>query len=70
MKYPILIEPTPTGFSACVPDLPGCVAAGETREETIELMREAIPFHLDGMRLRGEVVPEPSTLEYVDVPIA
>lgn len=64
----ILIEPTETGYSASAPDLPGCIAAAETREETIELMRDAIPFHLDGMRLRGEPVPVPtSELEYVEV---
>ncbi len=68
MRYAILLEPTKTGFSAHVPDLPGCVAAGETREETLELMREAIEFHLEGMRLHGESIPEPtSTCEYVEV---
>jgi predicted RNase H-like HicB family nuclease len=67
-KYPILIEPTSTGFSASVPDLPGCIAAAETREETVELIREAIPFHLEGMKLRGEPLPStPSILEYVEV---
>lgn len=68
MKYAILIEPTETGFSASAPDLPGCIAAGETREETVQLMREAIPFHLDGIKLRGETVPKPtSQLEYIEV---
>lgn len=68
MKYAILIEPTETGYSASAPDLPGCIAAAETREETVQLMREAIPFHLDGIKLRGEAVPEPtSQLEYIEV---
>ena len=68
MRYAILLEKTQTGFSANVPDLPGCVAAGETREETLQLMREAIEFHLEGMRLHGEAIPEPaSQCEYVEV---
>ena len=68
MRFAILIEPTATGFSGHVPDLPGCVAAGETREETIQLLREAIDFHLEGMRLHGEITPQPTcTCEYVEV---
>ena len=68
MRYAILLGPTKTGFSAHVPDLPGCVAAGETREETLDLIREAIAFHLEGMRLHGESIPGPtSTCEYVEV---
>src|SRR5947209_7438870 len=47
MKYFIILEPTPTGFSAYSPDVDGCVAAGDSREETIVLMREAIEFHLE-----------------------
>lgn len=68
MRFAILIEPTTTGFSGHVPDLPGCVAAGETREETIQLLREAVEFHLEGMDLHGETIPQPtSTCEYVEV---
>lgn len=68
MRFAILIEKTKTGYSAHVPDLPGCVAAGETREETLNLIREAIEFHLEGMRLHGETIPEPASLcEYVEV---
>ena len=68
MRYAILLETTRTGFSAYVPDLPGCVAAGETREETLELIREAVAFHIEGMRLHGESISEPvSTWEYVEV---
>jgi predicted RNase H-like HicB family nuclease len=68
MRYVILLEPTRTGVSAHVPDLPGCVAVGETREETLHLIREAIEFHLEGMRLHGESIPEPTlTCEYVEV---
>jgi predicted RNase H-like HicB family nuclease len=60
MRYAILLEPTKTGFSAHVPDLPGCVAAGETREETLDLIRDAIEFHLEGMQLHGEPAPVPA----------
>ena len=70
MRYAILLEQTTTGYSAHVPDLPGCVAAGDTREETRQLIREAIEFHLEGMRLHGEFIPQPSsTCEYVEVPL-
>ncbi|MFN0017377.1 MAG: type II toxin-antitoxin system HicB family antitoxin [Pirellulaceae bacterium] len=68
MRFPILIEPTATGFSGHVPDLPGCVAAGETCEETVSLLREAIEFHLEGMRLQGEPAPtQTAIVEYVEV---
>jgi predicted RNase H-like HicB family nuclease len=61
MKYAIVIEKGPTSYGAYVPDLPGCVAVGETRDEAERLIREAIPFHIDGMRLNGDPVPEPTT---------
>jgi predicted RNase H-like HicB family nuclease len=70
MRFAILVEKTSTGFSAHVPDLPGCIAAGETLEETNELIREAIAFHLEGMRLHGEPMPQPASMcEYVEVSI-
>jgi predicted RNase H-like HicB family nuclease len=59
-KYTVFIEPTETGFSAYVPDLPGCVAAASTLEETRDLIKEAIEFHIEGMRMNGEAVPEPT----------
>ena len=66
MRYAVLFEKTDPGYSAYVPDLPGCIAAGDTLEETAQLMREAIGFHLDGMREDGEPIPEPRTIaEYV-----
>jgi len=66
MKYAVLFERTETGFSAYVPDLPGCVAAGPTFEETAELMRGAIQMHLAGMREDGDAIPEPRTIaEYI-----
>ena len=61
MKYLIVIEPTTTGFSAYSPDLPGCVSTGATRGECESNMREAIEFHLDGLRDEGEPVPQPAT---------
>jgi predicted RNase H-like HicB family nuclease len=68
-KYLIVIEETSTGFSAYSPDLPGCVATGATRAEVEKNMREAISFHLDGLREDGEPVPEPRTYStYVELP--
>ena len=66
MKYAVLFERTATGYSAHVPDLPGCIAAGVTFEETVELMQKAIQMHLAGMREDGEPIPEPRTIaEYI-----
>lgn len=68
MKYAIVIERAENNYSAYVPDLPGCVATGATIEEVEQQIREAIEFHLDGMREDGEPVPPPSShVEYVDV---
>jgi len=61
MKYLIVIEPTSTGFSAYSPDVPGCAATGATREECERNMQEAIEFHLEGLRLEGEPVPQPGS---------
>jgi predicted RNase H-like HicB family nuclease len=67
MKYPVLYEPTATGFSAHVPDLLGCVGAAPTLEETRELMKEAIEGHLECMREFGYAIPKPTTVaEEVD----
>jgi predicted RNase H-like HicB family nuclease len=60
-RYLIIIEETGTGFSAYSPDLPGCVAAGSTREEVEAEMREAVDFHIEGLRLSGAEVPAPSS---------
>jgi predicted RNase H-like HicB family nuclease len=60
-KYLIVVEPTKTGFSAYSPDLPGCVSTGRTREEVEQNMREAITFHVDGLREEGLAVPEPGS---------
>jgi len=68
LKYLIILEPTSTGFSAYSPDLDGCVAAGDDREETIALMREAIAFHLEGLAEVGAAIPSPSSEPaYVEV---
>ena len=68
MKYAVVIEKSETGFGAYVPDLPGCVAVGETLAETEALIRDAVEFHLDGLREDGLAVPLPSTVaEYVEV---
>lgn len=55
----MVIEKTPQNYSAYVPDLPGCVATGDSREEVAQVMHEAIAFHLEGMREEGIPVPEP-----------
>ena len=62
MNYLVVFEPTSTGWSAYVPDLPGCVATGGTREEAQEQIREAIDFHIEGLRGSGEAVPQPSSV--------
>jgi len=56
-KYLVIVEDTETGYSAFSPDLPGCIAAGETREEVERNMQEAIAFHLDGLREDGDPIP-------------
>lgn len=61
MKYLVIFEKGSNNYGAYVPDLPGCVAAGETLEEARQLIREAIPLHIDLMKRSGEAVPEPST---------
>jgi predicted RNase H-like HicB family nuclease len=67
-RYLIVIEPTESGFSAFSPDLPGCVSTGETRAAVEQHMREAIEFHLDGLREDGAPIPPPSTTAtYVEV---
>jgi len=68
MRYAIVIEKAEGNYSAYVPDLPGCVATGGTVAEAESEIREAIAFHLDGMREDGLAIPEPqSQVEYVDV---
>jgi predicted RNase H-like HicB family nuclease len=61
MQYTVIIEKRPTSYGAYVPDLPGCVAVGATREEVEELIKGAIEMHLQGMREDGDPIPEPTT---------
>jgi len=68
MRYAVIVEEGETSFGAYVPDLPGCVAVAETRNEVLRLIEEAIEFHVDGLRQDGQPIPEPSSsIEYVEV---
>jgi predicted RNase H-like HicB family nuclease len=68
MRYAVVIENAGANFSAYVPDLPGCVATGATLADTEAAIREAIEFHLDGLREDGSPIPPPSSkVEYVEV---
>ncbi len=71
MKYMVVIEKGDEGYGAHVPDLPGCIAAGDTREEVLSLIKEAIAFHIQGFRDAGEPVPPPpSAGEIIEVDTA
>jgi predicted RNase H-like HicB family nuclease len=68
MRYAIVIEKGEGNYGAYVPDLPGCVAVGDTPDETRREIAEAIAFHIEGMRADGLSIPEPtSEVTYVDV---
>ena len=68
MKYAVVIEKGPKSFGAYVPDLPGCIAVGESRKEVVRLIQEAIEFHLQGLQEQGENIPSPSSsIEFVNV---
>ena len=68
MQYSVVIETTETGYSAYSPDLEGCVATGPTRQEVEQAMREAIEFHLDGLKDEGYPIPTPQSYStYVEV---
>ncbi|MBF8302397.1 MAG: hypothetical protein HW396_678 [Candidatus Dadabacteria bacterium] len=68
MQYVVIIESGQNSYGAYVPDLPSCVAIATTKEEVLELIREAIELHLESMREEGISIPEPSsTIEYVQV---
>ncbi len=67
-RYLVIIEESTTGFSAFVPDLPGCIATAATLEDLVGSMREGVEFHLEGLRDAGEPVPPPrSSATYVEV---
>jgi len=68
MRYAVIVEQGEGSFGAHVPDLPGCIAVAETKEEVLELIQEAIEFHLESLREDGQPVPPAaSSVEYVDV---
>jgi predicted RNase H-like HicB family nuclease len=68
MRYAVVIEKAATNYSAYVPDLPGCVATGNTTEEVEAQIRDAIAFHLEGLREDGLPIPAAvSQVEYVDI---
>lgn len=69
MKYLVLIEKAESNYAAYVPDLPGCVSTGETVEETLKNMREAIEAHLELLREYGEPIPAPATIEAAQVEV-
>jgi len=68
MKYAVIVEEGEASFGAHVPDLPGCVAVAETKEGVLELIQEAIEFHIEGLRDDGQLIPAPSSsVEFVEV---
>ena len=68
MRYAVVIEQAASNYSAYVPDLPGCIATGSTIKEVEQRIREAIAFHLEGLREDGLPIPPPSShVEYVDI---
>ena len=68
MRYVGIVEEGENSFGAHVPDLPGCIAVGDTKVEVLELIQEAIEFHIEGLREDGQPIPQPSSsIEYVDV---
>ena len=65
MKYMVVVEKGDSSYGAHVPDLPGCMAAADTREEVLRLIKEAIELHIDGLRKAGETIPPPSSASEV-----
>jgi predicted RNase H-like HicB family nuclease len=71
MKYVVVIEKGESSYGAHVPDLPGCIAVGDSKEEVLALIKEAIEFHIGGLKANGESVPSPaSDIEFVEVAAA
>ncbi len=71
MRYTVVVEQGEASWGAYVPDLPGCIAAGETREVVVQLIREAIEFRIEGLRESGEEIPEPHSFsELVEIDAA
>jgi len=68
MRFAVLIEKGETSYGACVPDLPGCIAAGETEDQVIRLIHDAIEIHLEELKGSGEPIPEPAfSVEFIEV---
>jgi predicted RNase H-like HicB family nuclease len=68
MKYAVVIEKGPASFGAYAPDLPGCAVVGDSREEVVQLIQEAIELHLQSLKEHGDEIPPPaSSFEFVDV---
>ena len=61
MEYLVVVEKGKSGYGAHVPDLPGCIAAGESRREVLKLIREAIELHIEALRESGQPIPEPNS---------
>ena len=59
MQYTVIIEKGETSYGASVPDLPGCIAVGESHEEVLQLIQEGIEFHIEGLRAEGTTIPQP-----------
>lgn len=71
MQYLVVVEKGPSSYGAYVPDLSGCVAAGESREEVLSLIRDAIALHFEGLKEQGQTIPAPaSTSDHVEVEAA
>lgn len=71
MRYLVVVEKGPSSFGAYVPDLPGCIAAGDSKDEVLSLIRDAIELHLEGLKEEGQPIPLPSsTSELVEVEAA
>ena len=70
MRYMVVLEQGPTSYGAYVPDLPGCVAVGESQQEALQLIQEAIEFHLEGLKEEGLLIPLPhSSSTFVEVSV-
>jgi predicted RNase H-like HicB family nuclease len=68
MRYAVIVEEGEKSYGAYVPDLPGCVAVGETKAEVLRLIQEAVEFHLEGLCEDGQPIPEPSSsIEYIEI---
>ena len=68
MRYAVIVEEGESSFGVYLPDIPGCVAVGDTKEEVMQLIQEAIEFHIEGLCADGQPIPQPSSsVDYVDV---